>query len=147
MKKRLVITTAITAGMLLAAGSWVVFERSGPSPKIEPGLRAEDPAQIERAVSRNQWAEVRGSLVHPNFKWVFSAPFMEISLGRVREIGPMPDRPVFGWGRSLTNASTCAYATVCRRHSGHCLKYFLNRSTNGWAVQPNVIYHTNDSRL
>src|SRR5262245_6043642 len=131
MKKRLAIVAAIIAAMLLAAGSWVLFERRGPSPKIEPGLRTEDPAQIERAVSHNQWAEVRVSLVHPNSKFIFSKPFVEMSLGRVREIGPMPDRNVFGWGRSLMNASTCAYAIVCRRNSRQCLQYFLNRSTNG----------------
>ncbi len=148
MRKRLAITAAILAGLLLVAATWKLFERSGPSVKVEPGLRAEDSAQIERAVSRDRWAEVRDSLTHPNSKLIFSAFFLEISLGRVRQIGPMPDHKIIGWGRSLTNASasTRAYATVCRLHSSQCLQYFLNRSTNGWRVN-RIIYRANDSRL
>src|SRR5438552_14201342 len=147
MKRRLLFGASIATGLVLVTAIWALFERSGQSPKVIAGLRAEDPAQIERAVSRDQWIEVRHSLMHHNFKFVFSAPFLEVSLGRVREIGPMPDRPIFGWGRSITNASTAAYALVCRRHSRQCLQYLLTRSTNGWQVGPSLIYRTNDSRL
>jgi hypothetical protein len=147
MRKRFAITAAILAGLVLVATTSKLFERRGSLLKVAPGLRAEDPAQIERAVSRDRWAQVRDSLRHPKSKSI-GAPFLEISLGRVRKIGPMPDQTFSGWGQSLTNGSisTRAYATVCRRNSSKCLQYYLHRYTNGWRVD-RIIYGANDSRL
>lgn len=147
MKKRLVIIAATGAGLVLAVAAWVRFERGGPSPKIIAGLGAQDPAQIERAVSCHQWFMVRDSLTHLDFKFVFSSPFLELWAGRVREIGPRADRPMIGLGGSVTNASTCAYALVFRRGSPKCMEYQLTRTTNGWEVGGSVIYCTNDFRL
>lgn len=83
---------------------------------------------------------VRDSVADHDVRFFFSEPFFHAMTGRVREIGAMPDRPINGLGRSITNFSCAAYAISASGHSQHSLRYHLRFTTNGWGVVPPVIY-------
>jgi hypothetical protein len=126
--------------LLLVAAGLVLSGRADPQATVKGYLRPDDPLQIQRAVSHYRWAAVGESLTEHDFKFLFSSCFLEMAVGRVREIGSEADRPMIGFGRSITNPSSCAYAISVRGHSQRSFYYRLARTTNGWAVSPPALY-------
>jgi len=140
VKKPRTIAALAAVVLLLALGGCLLCTRSGPQPAVTGNLRAEDPPQIERAVLSYRWTMVRESVAGHDVKFFFSRPFFNAMSGRVREIGAMPDRPIIGWGQSVTNPSCAAYAILANGHSQHSLRYHLKLTTNGWAVVSPILY-------
>jgi len=141
VKKPRTIAVLVAAVLLLVVGGCLLYTRAGPPPTVKGNLRPEDPPRIQWAVSRYRWTMVRDSAADHDIKFFFSALFFHAITGRVREIGAMPDRPIIGWGHSITNPSCVAYAILARGHSQHSLRYHLTLTTNGWGVVPPVFYH------
>ncbi len=140
MKKLRTMAVFAAAVLLLALGGCLLYTRSGPQPAVTGKLRPEDPLQIQQVVSSYRWTMLRESVADRDVKFFLSRPFFHAMSGRVREIGAMPDRPIHGWGQSVTNPSCAAYGILAGRHSQHSLRYHLKLTTNGWAVVPPMIY-------
>ena len=128
-----VITFAIGA-VLLGATLFMLTSRGGPPPTVKGYLRAEDPSQIQRAIRRERWERTRACASKHEFKLFFGSCLPDLALGRVREIGSLPDRSLDGFGLSLTNPSSRAYALCGVACSRKLMKYGLQRTTNGWEV-------------
>ena len=108
--------------------------------KVSGYWRHDDPHQIERAVVHYCRTTVRESIVHHDFRLMFSGAFRDLAIGRVLEIGSLPDAPIIGYGQAITNATSHAYAIVGRRSFSKSLYFTLALETNCWNVVPPVRY-------
>jgi hypothetical protein len=127
------VTFAVAAG-ILAATAFGLASRPARQPKIRGYLRPEDPAQIQRAVRRDRWQITRACAGKREFKLLFGLCLPDMALGRIIEIGSLPDRSIHGFGLSITNPSSRAYALSGGWYSRKSVQYGLNHTTNGWEV-------------
>ena len=132
--QRRTTTFAIGGGVVLAAVLLALNHRVGPPPVVHGYLRPEDPGQISRTVRHSRWEVTRMYAATHNFKGLFGLCIPDLALGRITEIGSLPDRTVDGFGLSLTNPSSCAYALSGGWYSRKLVLYGLQRTTNGWEV-------------
>jgi hypothetical protein len=135
------IALLVTGAIAVLAMTGLVLSSLGSHRVVVTGhLKPEDPLQIQRAVSRYRWVMVRETLMEHDFKFLFSAHFVELAVGQIRELGSEDDRTINGFGWSLTNAylSWRAYAILAAPRFERSFRYRLTRATNGWAVSPPV---------
>ena len=138
MTKQRIKTLTAGAVVILAVAGMVLFTRVRSQFAIKGHLRNEDPPLIQQAVSRYRWRTARETLANHDIKFLFSSCFRLVETGCVCEIGSMPDRPLNGWGLSVTNPSSRAYALATESYSHKSIQYLLTLTTNGWEVDEGI---------
>lgn len=134
MKSRRIILLAIAAATVLGAAALGLSRRVSPETTVQGCLTPEDVPEIQRAVRRDRWEVTKACFTSRNFNLFFGLCVPDDAFGRVREIGSIPDRAFIGFGASVTNTSSRAYALSGGWYSHRSVKYALERTTNGWEV-------------
>src|SRR5438094_8961861 len=103
-----------------------------------PGRSADIPVDIP---VRSRWEITKACLAKHEFKWALGLCIPDTALGRVREIGSIPDHPAIGFGSSITNPSSRAYVLSGGWHSRRTVKYLSGQRTDG------KLFHSSTSVL
>lgn len=131
VRTRRIILSALLATALLGAAGLGLVQRAGEQVKAK-GLSQEEVAQIQKAVSRGRWKVARQCVARRCFKVLIRTWIPEMTLGRVREIGPLSGTRAFG--SPGVAAPERAYAFSGGWYSRDGVRWELVRTKDGWKI-------------